>query len=380
MASTDLTPNDTDRAHSNSPEVEFALVLSRMIDDVNGDPEHLRQAIYDLARYKLQEQFTYDDAGNIKKAQAALETAIREVEAFAIKHVRVQASPQLTSNEATWISDRDLGSRSLPLQPLRIEQVTDAAGARPKRRPLAYLAGGAMTILVLLGLLIVIQPRDQVSFPIDKQAKFEEQAASSELPKPALPKPAQVIPSPIPPPDAPTPSPLLPTDYGVYAVSNDTLFELHLLPGRAPDIRTAISPVINIPSQTLLPSGHPKFIVFRRDAAGNISSQADIRIVAKVAREFKVGADNKKNGDSDESWVIRNISFPFRSSPIKDNPEMYEIHSENPKAELTPGRYALILKGTAYDFSVTGNIVDTRQCLERTTASNGTFYSECNKP
>jgi hypothetical protein len=73
MATTDLTPGDTDKAHSNSPEVEFALVLSRMIDDVNGDPEHLRQAIYDLARYKLQEQFTYDDAVNIKQAQAALE-------------------------------------------------------------------------------------------------------------------------------------------------------------------------------------------------------------------------------------------------------------------------------------------------------------------
>src|SRR6202040_2303108 len=37
-------------------------------------------------------------------------------------------------------------------------------------------------------------------------------------------------------------------------------------------------------------------------------------------------------------------TFPFRSSPVNDNPEMCELHSEYPALELTPGRYALVLK------------------------------------
>jgi hypothetical protein len=44
---------------------------------------------------------------------------------------------------------------------------------------------------------------------------------------------------------------------------------------------------------------------------------------------------------------------------------------------LAPGRYALVLKGYAYDFSVAGQVADPRQCLERLLATNGQFYSEC---
>ena len=39
-----------------SPEVDFALVLSRMIDSVNADPKLLRTSVYELARHKLHEQ------------------------------------------------------------------------------------------------------------------------------------------------------------------------------------------------------------------------------------------------------------------------------------------------------------------------------------
>jgi len=59
---------------------------------------------------------------------------------------------------------------------------------------------------------------------------------------------------------------------------------------------------------------------------------------------------------------------------------MYEVVGETPDSVLTPGRYALVLKGQAYDFSVAGNISDPRQCLERMAATNGQFYSPCQKP
>jgi hypothetical protein len=65
---------------------------------------------------------------------------------------------------------------------------------------------------------------------------------------------------------------------------------------------------------------------------------------------------------------------------VHDNPEMLELHSEDPALELTPGRYALVLKTQAYDFSVEGESTDPKQCIERIVAANGTFYSDCKKP
>ena len=100
--------------------------------------------------------------------------------------------------------------------------------------------------------------------------------------------------------------------------------------------------------------------------------------MAKVAREFSIKGAGKK--PSEDAWVIRNISFPFRSSPVKDNPEMSELHSEDPALELTPGRYALLLKTQAYDFSVEGNAVDPSHCIERIVGATGVFYSGCKNP
>ena len=56
MSSEIIQPQDQDAPGGSSHEVDFALVLSRMIDSVNTDPEHLRATVYELARQKLKEQ------------------------------------------------------------------------------------------------------------------------------------------------------------------------------------------------------------------------------------------------------------------------------------------------------------------------------------
>ena len=38
---------------ANSPEIDFALVLSRTIDSIKNDPSQLRNTVYELARTKL---------------------------------------------------------------------------------------------------------------------------------------------------------------------------------------------------------------------------------------------------------------------------------------------------------------------------------------
>ena len=209
-------------------------------------------------------------------------------------------------------------------------------------------------------------------------AAFQHRELLASLPHSSVQPPAPSVVVAAQPPAKP--NPLLPRDYGIYAISNGSLAELQLLPGRPPDIRIAVSAALKTPSKTVLPDGQPKFIVFRRDVAANVPDRAEVRIMAKVAREFSAEAAGKKLDESDETWVIRNFSFPFRASPVPDNPEMYELHSEDPGLQLTPGRYALILKSQAYDFTVEGKIVDPRQCIERIVANNGIFYASCKNP
>jgi hypothetical protein len=176
------------------------------------------------------------------------------------------------------------------------------------------------------------------------------------------------------------PSPTLPSSFGIYAVSDDKLYELDLLPGRAPDARVAISSLITTTSRATLPDGHLTFIVYRRDSATNTADRAEVRLIAKIEKETsfdKVGGKVVTN--IDDNWAMRNISIPYRTAPTKDNPDMYEVRSENPATPLAPGRYALVLKGLAYDLNVAGPVTDPRQCLERLVAANGQFYSECKK-
>ena len=47
------------------------FVIARVVDTVHSSPEHMRQAVYDLARYKLREQFNRSE--KIRRTQQALE-------------------------------------------------------------------------------------------------------------------------------------------------------------------------------------------------------------------------------------------------------------------------------------------------------------------
>jgi hypothetical protein len=370
MASGDLIPSDPDRPDSPFLEVEFALVISRMIDTVKNSPEDMRQVIYDLARYKLREQLPHTNAEEKQRTQQALEIAIRGVEAFSEKRVHIRApehKPQL-NGPVIGSADHEWVPRVGPSQRLGSER--NAGGSGDKSR-WSYLRRTAAMIVVLVAILVFIQQRERLQYlahnKLEWKTAIEERSAPSQASNPVVSVPAPA-----------KSATLRPTDYGVYAISNDALIDLSLLPGRPPDIRIAVSPTLPTPSRTILPNGHPKFIVFSREIASSITDRAEVRIIAKIAREFSANVAGKKVVD--DAWVIRNISFPFRSSPVNDNPEMHELHSEDPALELTPGRYALVLKTQAYDFSVEGNVVDPRQCIERIVGPSGNFYSDCKNP
>jgi hypothetical protein len=178
-------------------------------------------------------------------------------------------------------------------------------------------------------------------------------------------------------PASPRPAFPIPSVYGVYALNNGNLSELEVLSAQVPDRRVAISTPIISASRTILPQGEIKFIVFRRDVASTAPERVEVRVVAQVMRSIAFDASGKRSiTPVTDAWSIRNLSHVLRVRPIPGNPEMVLIQPEGTDV-LPPGRYALALQSQAYDFTVAGQVKDVAQCLERTEAANGTFYSEC---
>lgn len=365
-----------------SREVEFALMLSRVIDSVEKNPEFLRATVYELARHKLKQEFASEGFGDLRKLSKSLEIAIAGVEAFNKKEeggrtALLGANP--AHGKALISSDTanpHVVSALESAAPVLEAHVFGSGGAptwkRPLRSPMAASFATALAIALAVTSTVVSL------IVLRNNGYIGANSPTPSLPKASTAAPTEASSAAANPPVVP--SPTIPTTFGIYAVSDGKLYELDVLPGRAPDPRVAISSVITTPSRTTLPDGRVAFVIYRRDSAANAADRAEVRLVAKIQRE----ASFDKNGkqvvtDVDDNWVIRNISIPHRTAPKKDNPEMYEVRSENPNVPLAPGRYALVLKGFAYDFSVAGAVDDPRQCLERLVASNGRFYSECKR-
>ena len=146
-----------------------------------------------------------------------------------------------------------------------------------------------------------------------------------------------------------------PSEYGAYAVVNGKLTELGQLPIKVPDPRVAISAPITVPSQAHLSSGQLQFVVFRRDLKDNAPDRVSVRVVAQVMRALTFDSKgHAKTTDVEQSWVIRNHSYQMRVAPLGDNPEMIVIRSDPADFVFPAGRYALVLKGVGYDFTVDG--------------------------
>jgi hypothetical protein len=104
-------------------------------------------------------------------------------------------------------------------------------------------------------------------------------------------------------------------------------------------------------------------------------------VIAKIMRAMTFNTAGQASvGGVEDSWTIRNVSYELRVAPLSESSEMLMIRSENADFVFPAGRYGLVIKGQAYDFTVAGPITEAAQCLEGVKASNGTFYSECRNP
>jgi hypothetical protein len=379
-----------------SSEVDFALVLSRTISSVIAGPEQLRTTVYELARHKLHEQIADEAPEEIDRLADALEVAIKGVEThFNRMELRALDGPDeqplrlgapenqtiLAPNAA--IAGSTIFDAGYDAEPFSDEKRWHQPDWKPKaaRKQWKFTAPWryAAVVAVVVAIAFAIQQR------VNPLAMMRSNVGQGTVASRAVLKPVQATAEQTSPAQAEAepaqPAGLLPTTFGVYAVSDGKLYPLELLPGHAPSPRVAISAAISTPSKTVLPDPRVKFIVFKRDSATSALDRAEVRVIAKISQAMTFDKAGKPviTKAEESNWVIRNISYPYLTAPLKGQRDMYEVVGEDAEKPLASGRYALILKGESYDFTVAGDVKDSKHCLESVAAANGAFYSECQK-
>ena len=378
-----------------APEVDFALVLSRVIASAEDDPAQLRNIVYELARIKLQEEISRrspsSNSRGTRDLSPALESAIERVETIHSKHGSLKAIQSLdrltdTSDIKSQTPVRIINQDSTRICAQHYKSFLIREMATPTGRNRAWLPGAAR---LLRGAIVVILAFAG-SVVLDHQFGLFGSRTSQVL-TPVVHKVEKVAlkANPVQAPGQSSAASTtqysgvpLPSVYGIYSVSAGQLHELEPLPiGRVPDQRVFMSTPIKTPSRTVLPDGRTEFIIYRRDIAKNAPDRITVRVIARVQRAMTFNtAGQASTTDVEDSWTIRNVSYDFRVAPLGESSEMLTIRPEKQDFVLPAGRYALVIKGQAYDFAVAGPITDAAQCLERVDAANGTFYSECGRP
>ena len=170
----------------------------------------------------------------------------------------------------------------------------------------------------------------------------------------------------------------MPRSYGVYAASNGQLVALEQLPIKVPITRVMVSAEITQPSKAAVAGDKLAFVVFRRDLVASAPQSVSVRVVARVTRAMKFVDGKATVTPVAASWRIRDKAYEFQVSPIESNREMIVIQPD-PNFVFLAGRYALVLNGYGYDFTVAGPVTAPEQCLEQVQVTDGIVVTECPK-
>jgi hypothetical protein len=393
------------------PQQQYYSVLAKVVAEVSQDHAHLRSFIYEYVRTKLRKelypQFLDGAWSEIEEKTGALEDAIDRLEA------EYEQSPPLLFHSKDRLTHReeDIARNASAVAHFGMGGTTrfGAGGVKARlllgrsnayehsRLPASYnghdLTNGAVlgrhisSLLIVAGVLLAIYSAFEArtllnraglhwldrpahvavtTNPIQNRAPTANERPQQITRNESQPRRVGDIP--------------VPTDYGAYAVVDGRLIELEQLAIKVPDPRVAISAAISNPGHTHLPGSPRQFVIFRKDLLNSTPERASVRVVAQVVRALTFeGNGAPKKTSIEQSWVIRNNSYPMRVGPLADNPEMIVVRSEFADLLLPAGRYVLVLKGIGYDFTIDGPVTDQAHCLERTEALNAPIYSECPK-
>ena len=318
---------------------DYYSALTSMITASARQNPRLRYMIYDVARSKLRQR----DGVTGKYGHADSEQKSRELEA---------AIERIEADLASGVSKANLAGADLvtSIDDSAVEIIPPTRDLPPwwdgrhesvPQHPIRSTPSSVRLLLSLVGAAV---------FGVVIYVAFER-VFHSELPPPQVQATQnsshKTIPNRL--PEIPVPS-----AYGVYALANGRLTELEPLPIKVADRMVAISGTISTASKTKLPTGRVRFIAFKRDLVNNAPEKVAVRVVAQVTPTSVSGRkedDPTKIGMTD-SWTIRSTSYEMKVAPVEGNPAMIIIRSAEADFSFPAGRYALILKTTAYDFSV----------------------------
>src|SRR5215471_13795024 len=301
---------------SKSSEVDFAIVLSRVIASMEKDPAQLRSAVYELARIKLQTELSIN-VSEKRDLALALESAIERVEAVTSKHDHVkvlQSLDRLTHRSEVPACEVTIkGQEPAPIithlpnfstwdvdNSRKVEASWHWMGASPLVR--------AAVVAVLAIVLCTVLDRHFGVFGRQLPQSFASVVHKIEKPaaKPVIQASADGVQTPITAPSTQSLGFPLPSVYGIYAVSGGRLHELEPLVGRVPDQRVFMSTPVKTPSRTVLPDGQAVFIIYRRDAANGAPERVSVRAIAKVLRAMTFNtAGQASTTNVQDTWTIQ---------------------------------------------------------------------------
>ena len=390
----------------------YALI-AQLVAVVSEDRAQLRRMVYELARRKLRRdlypQFEEGDWTGIRAQMELLEAAINQVEFdCAPKSLTFAAEPRpdypACADDFGSVRSPRVATKDSPATRLPFAHVPEPPGFLPSQKAiaddffskaerlgtrlrsalwwqfqlmlaamLAVAAYAAIEGRSLSGLLQTASGSHQSGRPavarVASSNKAQAPGRSDDNTRAASPHPPA------------RPGMTLPGEYGGFAFANGRLTELELLPMRVPDQRVAISPAISTPSRTHLPAGKLEFVLFRRDLANTAPDRVAVRVIAQVTRALTFDPSGKPaTAKIADTWVVRSNAYQMRVAPVPENPEMITIRPDPPDFVFPAGRYALVLKGAAYDFTIDGPATDPAHCLERTDALVAPIYTECRAP
>ena len=317
---------------------DYYSVLAGMItDSARGNPR-LRNTIYDVARSRLRRQFD-GEVGRLgdpesQRQMRELEAAIEQIEADLAEDrsaLALAESANVTTIEDSALEIIPPARQSSPLWEARTEFTPEPTARFGSSivGPILSLVGAAVLGVTAYIAIERVYQREHPP-PIQTDRSISRNAApnhSREMPLPGV--------------------------YGVYALTNGQLTELEPLPIKVSDRTLAISGAISTASKTKLPSGRIQFVAFKRDLVNNAPEKVIVRVLAETTSTSSRNEDLATVGVGDSS-VGRNISYEMKVAPVEGNPAMIIVRPANPEFSFPAGRYALVLKTVAYDFSVKG--------------------------
>jgi hypothetical protein len=149
-----------------------------------------------------------------------------------------------------------------------------------------------------------------------------------------------------------------PTAYGAYALANRRLIELTPIAITVPNRLVPISISLERSQFVRLPPGSIQFVVFRRDMASNAPEKIHVR---RVTAAMRPPSDLTAASTKSNSWTISNTYYEMNVSPMDANPAMILVRAATPDFAFPVGRYALVIKSTAYSFSVDDGVGNVGQ-------------------